>query len=199
MQREEISRQEYVLFAAIPVEGVHEGRIMDGRYDDDLQPILKSMREVEAAYGLSEEEYWPVGEAPEEYERLRYQYSSVLDSHFALTLREFGLDDLAGLHERDREEFDRFRERGRRSVFHQDELVPALRDIVVRYEEDARRAASAKAYSAAVTLLGAGVEGLLLIRCLRSKHKACRIAQELPNRKRPRCAEDLTKWTFDNL
>jgi hypothetical protein len=194
-----ISTQEYVMFAAMPVEVVHEDRFMDGQYDGALDPITCAMDETREAYDLSKEEYWPAGEAPKEYELLSRQYDSVLDKYFATTLREFGLNDLADLYENDREEFDRLRERGRRSVFHKDELVPALRDIVVRYEEDARRAASAKAYSAAVTLLGAGVEGLLLLRCLRSKHKASRVAQELPRRKRPRCPEDLTKWTFDNL
>jgi hypothetical protein len=123
----------------------------------------------------------------------------VLDRHFLETLREFGLNDLADLRERNPEEYERLWERGRRSVFHQDELILALRDIVVRYEEDAKRAASASAYSAAVTLLGAGVEGLLLLRCLRSKNKAGRTARELPRRYRPRYPDDPTTWNFDSL
>jgi hypothetical protein len=77
--------------------------------------------------------------------------------------------------------------------------VHAIRDVVLRYEQDARRAASAKAYSAAVTSLGAGVEGLLLLRCLRSKAKAARVAERLPKRLRPRFTDDPTTWTFESL
>jgi hypothetical protein len=105
------------------------------------------------------------------------------------------------LHEQNRAEFKRLRERGRRSVFHRDELASSIRDIVVRYEEDARKAAFAGAYSAAVTLLGAGIEGLLILRCLRSNQKALRIAQELPKplRSRARNLEDPSRWTFEVL
>ncbi|HEX6902897.1 MAG TPA: hypothetical protein VF789_24490 [Thermoanaerobaculia bacterium] len=172
---------------------------MDGYYENELEPISNAMEEISQAFGLSKEEYWPVGEAPEDYARLSRQYDAILDRHFVAALREFGLDDLADLFEKSPDEFYRLRERGRRSVFHKEELIPALRDIVVRYEVDARRAASVNAYSAAVTLLGAGVEGLLLLRCLRSRHKACKVAQELPRRQRPRPPEDPTKWAFESL
>ncbi|HTG31990.1 MAG TPA: hypothetical protein VLB76_03590 [Thermoanaerobaculia bacterium] len=194
-----ISTQEYVLLATSPVEGIHESRITDGHYDSELEPLSKAIDKVREAHGLSTEEYWSIGEGPEEYTRLNRQYSAVLDRHFVKALREFKLDDLANLRGNDPEKFAGLRERGRRSVFHKEEIVPALRDIVVRYEEDARKAASAGAFSAAVTLLGAGIEGLLLLRCLRSKQKSCRVAQKLPSRQRPRSPEDPTKWTFDNL
>jgi|SRR3954463_11395518 len=194
-----ISTQEYVLLAVSPIEWVHSDRITDGYYDSDLEPISKAIDKIREAHGLRGGEFWLKGEGPKEYEQLNRQYEAIIDKHFIKTLSEFGLNDLADLREKDPEEFNRLRERGRRSVFHKDELVPALRDIVMRYEEDARKAASAKAYSAAVTLLGAGVEGLLLLRCLRSKKKACRIAQELPRKQRPRSPEDPTTWFFDNL
>jgi len=194
-----ISTQEYVYFAASPVHSVHEGRWLDGQYEKDLEGIHNAMDELRKAYGLSELEYWPVGEAPEEYARLDREYSAVLDRRFLETLREFGLNELGDLCERNTEEYDRLWERGRRSVFYQGELIPALRDVVIRYEEDARRAATAKGYSAAVTLLGAGVEGLLLLRCLRSKKKAGRTARELPKRFRPRYPDDPTTWNFDAL
>jgi len=194
-----ISTQEYVMHAVSPIERIHDNRWTDGHYDADLDPIRKEMDEVRKGYGLTAEEDWEVGSAPEEYERLDNQYKSVLDRHFVGALREFDLEDLADLFETSPGEFQRLRERGRRSIFHKDELVAALRDVVVRYEEDARKAASAKAYSAAVTLLGAGVEGLLLLRCLRSKDKASKAAQKLPRRRRPRSLEDPTQWTFDNL
>ena len=84
-------------------------------------------------------------------------------------------------------------------MFHKEEHVDALRDIVLRYEDDARRAASAKAFSAAVTLLGAGVEGLLVLRCLRSRKKAARVSQNLSRRLRPRKGDDPMTWKFESL
>lgn len=193
-----ISTQEYVFYAASRIEGVHESRIIDGKYEE-LQPISAALARIRQEHGLSPDEYWARGEGPGEYIRLNEDYDAVVRRRFIAALKEFGLHDLADLREQHRTEFDRLRERGRRSIFHRNEQAAAIRDIVVRYEEEARKAAATKAYSAAVTSLGAGVEGLLLLRCLRSKHKAQRIASELPRRQRPRVPEDPGTWTFDAL
>ncbi len=157
------------------------------------------MDAIKQNHGLQPGEYWPVGQGPADYVRLNEEYNGVLRVALNKTLREFGLDDLAGLNEDDPDTFDRLRERGRRSVFHKDELALILKDVVVRYEEDARRAAVARSYSAAITLLGAGMEGVLLLRCLRSKKKALGIASALPMRQRPRFTEDPTTWSFQTL
>jgi hypothetical protein len=97
------------------------------------------------------------------------------------------------------QEFDRLRERGRRSVFHHGEYVLALKDVISQSERDGRKAAEVGAYSAAITSLGGAVEGLLLLRCLRSPHKAVRIAKKLPRRLIPRQADDPTTWSFEVL
>jgi hypothetical protein len=88
---------------------------------------------------------------------------------------------------------------GGEQYFHKDELALVLKDVIVRYEEDARRAASARSYSAAITLLGAGMEGVLLLRCLRSKKKALGVATALPKRRRPRFTDDPRTWSFQTL
>jgi hypothetical protein len=194
-----ISRQEYVFYASSPVNWVHEGRWMDGYYDDDLREIQEGLKAVEREYGLAEGEYWPRGQGPKAYQRLNQQYSSVLDGRFVKALRELGLDDLADLRERAPDEFDSLLERGRRAAHHPGDTIPALRDMVVRYEADASRAASARAYSAAVTLLGAGLEGLLLIRCLRPRRKAQAVARSLPRRMRPQVLDEPTRWRFETL
>ena len=100
---------------------------------------------------------------------------------------------------RSRDEFNQLRERGRRSVFHKKEYVHALRDIVIQHENDSRLAANAEAFSAAVTSFGAGIEGLLLLRCLRSPRKARSVASKLPKRIRPRRQDNADKWTFETL
>jgi hypothetical protein len=84
-------------------------------------------------------------------------------------------------------------------VFHSEDTVEALGDHVIAYEREARRAAAAKAFSAAITSLGAGLEGLLLLRCLRSKDDAIRIASSLSKDSRPRNLGDPTTWNFEAL
>ena len=194
-----VSRQEYVLFASFPVEEVHEARWIDGQYERDLGDISRQMDELEREYGLASDEYWPRDQAPRAYQRLSDEYSACLEIEFVRALRDFGLNDLADLKESHPEEFDRLRERGRRSVFHRDEIVAVLKDIIVQYEAEARRAASAKAYSAAITLLGAGLEGLLLLRCLKSKRRALLVSKKLPRKLRPPESDDPTKWRFETL
>lgn len=198
-----VSRPQYVCFASMPVETLNEERWLDGQFGNELHEIEQQINAIDKESGLLPDQYWPKGQAPEEfqnrYDALETQYSTVIKSHFIAALREFGLDDLADLHESNTEEFDRLRERGRRSIFHKSEHVRVLKDIVTRHEEEAFRAASAKAYTAGVILIGAALEGLLLIRCLRSKQKAVRTAGTLPKRQRPFSSDDPSKWTFETL
>ncbi len=191
-----ISREEYVFYAVYPVENLFNDRLTK---DYDIIRINKAIEEIKIQYRLKPDEYWAVGDGPPEYKQLNTEYEDTSDRIFLKTLYEFELGEFANLIEENPEEFDRLRERGRRAIFHGDELPSALSDIVVHYEEDAKRAAAAEAYSAAIVSLGAGLEGLLLLRCLRSKCKASRIARNLKRGKQPRYPEDILTWTFDNL
>lgn len=198
-----ISRSEYVYFASSPVETINEERLIGGQFSDELREIEQKIEVIDKESGLLPNQFWPKGGAPEEfrgrYNALEEQYRAVIERHFTAALREFGLEDLANLRELRPEEFDRLRERGRRSLHHKGEDIPALKDIVVRHEEEASRAASAAAYAAGVLLLGAALEGLLLIRCLRSKRKAIRTASALPKKQRPQFPDDPTKWRLETL
>ena len=127
-----ISTTEYVFYAASPVEGVHEGRWLDGKYDDVLGPIQSALDALRSKYGLAPDEYWRRGEGPEDHIRLECDYEAILDKKFDSALEEFGLINLAKLRRKNAEEFERLRERGRRSVFHATEFSHALRDIVLR-------------------------------------------------------------------
>ena len=179
-----ISRQQYVFFASVPVEGLHDARFFDGLYQKELGPIDEALNNIRKKCGLGPDEFWYRADAPNEYRELEKQYEAILDNNFKKLLIELKLEDLLSIFERSQTEFDLLRERGRRSIFHADEYFLAVRDIVVQYEKEARQAAIAGAYSVAVTSLGAGLEGLLLIRCLRSPKKAARIAKDLPKRLR---------------
>jgi hypothetical protein len=198
-QARRISRQEYFFYALMLVEGIHEARILDGAYEQELGPIGAAIDKIEKEFGLSGNEYWATGTGPSEYETLNKKYQDVLNDLFNATVAEFDLHELADFRKSDPKECDRLRERGRRTVFHKDEIKEALQDVVRRYERDAKRAAGAGAYSAAITLLGAGLEGLLLLRCMRSKKKAERVAAHLPSRVRPRKGDDLSNWRFETL
>jgi hypothetical protein len=194
-----ISTAEYVIYACNPVESIHDDRWFNGSYNAELSPIDKELGRIREEYGLKGDEAWYRGDEPNEYSQLETVYETILNEKFVEILEEFGLTDLAQLKREDPERFDELRERGRRTVFHKDEFVAAIRDVVIRYEIEARQAASTGAYSAAIACLGAGIEGLLLLRCLRSKKKATQISQTLPRRIRPRSASDLSSWTFETL
>lgn len=194
-----ISTQEYVYFACFHVINLHEDRWLNNQYDKELRPVYKAIVSIEKKHGLSPDEYWPKGKGPKEYKILSEQYSAILERKLIETLREFGLNKLADLKETQPEEFDKLVERGRRALAHRDEYVLALKDIIDRYVEDARRSASVNAYSSAVTSLAASAEGLLLLRCLKSKHKASSIAKTMPKCYKPKRGNDPTTWKFQTL
>lgn len=193
-----ISLQEYIFMVSHSVEGVHDGRIADKTYPE-LEELSCAMRQIEQKHGLGPGEYWLTKDAPPEYCRLSSKWSAAANRRFVETLNELEGHDVASLFQRDKGEFERLRERGRRSFFHKDELIPALADTVKRYELEAKTAAQAAALTAAVTMLGAAMEGLLLLRCLRSRAKATRTAKNLSPKLRPRDPSALTRWSFDNL
>jgi hypothetical protein len=191
-----LSTQEYTFYALLPVEQYHGERIYH-----ELMPISIKLEEIRKQHALKEDEDWPIGQGPKEYIKLNKQWEAADDSKFLDRLREFGLDDLADLKVNNSTDFDQLRERGRRAVFHRDDQVVVITDIVIRYEKDARRAASVAAYSAAVTALGAAIEGLLILRCLKSLTKASRVAGRLPRRIRPSSlhVKEPIAWHFETL
>jgi hypothetical protein len=193
-----ISTQEYTFLVAMAAERVNDCRIETDSYPE-IVDLMEQLRLVHAAHGLGPDDYWRVGEGPPEYEELNRQFDEAVHKRFIETLLELGVDDIADLYTVDRQEFDRRRERGRRVFFHKDEMALALADTAIRYEIEAKSAASVGAYTAAVTLLGAAVEGLLVLRCLRSPIKARRVAASLPRAKRPNPNNGPTKWSFDTL
>lgn len=194
-----ISTQEYVFYAVYYPENINESRMINGTYDNELGDISSKMQETEDQYLLETGAGLTRNNCSKEYSELDKQWGDIFELKFIDVLQEFGLEDLAELKRTDSERFDNLRERGRRAVFHADEQVPAIRDIVVRYEDDARRAASIHAYSGAVISLGAAIEGLLILRCLKSPTKATRIARKITKRHRPSDLTDPTTWRFTTL
>lgn len=193
-----MSLQEYIFLVDCSAEPVHSDRILAKTYSE-MDELSAKLKAVEEAHGLGPNQYWPAGTGPDEYQRLNKAWETASDKRFAETLKELEGGAATQLYIADPTEYRRLRERGRRSMFHKDSLVPSLADTIVRYEQEARSAAIARAFTAAIVLLGSAVEGLLLLRCLRSKRKAQEVATAMPKSGRPRNPLSPEQWTFEQL
>ena len=138
-------------------------------------------------------------DGPLEWKKLNSQFNKASDDYHHELLLEFDLKELADLWKNDQSAYDKLREKGRRAVFHRDAQLDALKEIVACYGRDARLAASANAYSAAVTLLGSALEGILLIRCLKSEQKAVRIAKSIRKPRKINPVNEPVKWALESL
>ena len=94
------------LLTLCPIERVHDERCLGGLYESDLCDIKAGIDAIREREGLDHDEYWPIGEGPEDWEELEEQYSEVLDRKFEETLGEYGLDDIADLYQSDQEAYD---------------------------------------------------------------------------------------------
>ena len=189
-----LSCQEYTFMVAHVAEGVHDARLQDGAYPE-LTDLAESMRRIERTHGLKPDQYWSVSEAPPDFLTVSAQWDNAETERFRRTLQELEGQSVTDLFHKDRDEYNRLRERGRRSFFHRDEFKHALIDTIKRYEREAVASAEVGAFTSAVTLIGAAAEGLLLLRCLRSHKKASEVAATLPSKKRPRKANEPAAWS----
>jgi hypothetical protein len=191
-----ISFAQYVFTVAHAVDHVHETRSSD---EKELKDLSAAMTRVEMAHGLADTEFWSIGDAPEEYRRLNTLWEEAYARQRQEAFDELEGREAAALLQRDPEEFSRVSERGRRAYFHRSDLVPALVDTIIRYEHEAARSASAGAYTASITLIGAALEGMLLLRCLKSPRKVSRVVAAFPSKAKPRYPESPETWALDHL
>lgn len=88
---------------------------------DGLGPELKALDnaiyELERKYGLEEDEFWPVGEAPQDVEALRAKWDAIEERELLAFFRAHGEHFLARLREQDLVAYDRRVENGRQSFF----------------------------------------------------------------------------------
>lgn len=73
----------------------------------ELEKISEKMEKVRKKHGLADDEYWPRGEGPEEYEALNAEMEAVSDKITADVFRSYNEDEMADLFLNDREEYDR--------------------------------------------------------------------------------------------
>jgi hypothetical protein len=193
-----ITNDEYIFYMATRIEDLHEGNIDKSVYAHNISAIETQMEEIRNEYGLKPEEHWLIKDAPLEYKILSRQLDKILNDRLTELFKQQGLPDIVELRKRSPKVYEESRERGRRAIFHQKDHTHALKDTIIQLETDAEKAAAVMAYSAAVISLAAALEGLLLLRYLKSPKKGARIAAALPRRLKPNVDKPFS-WTFEVL
>lgn len=89
-----------------------------GGVEEEFHELEERLRALEQAHGLGEEESWPPGEAPAEYQEVQRQLHEAWDALYVAKLEEFGEPDMAELYRTDRAKFEQLSEDGRR-FFHE--------------------------------------------------------------------------------
>lgn len=84
-----------------------------GSNDAELTRINQAIKAAEKAHGLDPDEYWPLGEAPDDVEELRDAYGRREDAILAAVLQEHREDGMADLFLNDRDAWRDQREKGR--------------------------------------------------------------------------------------
>lgn len=194
----QISFERYVALAGGMAEHLNEERWMSGAYDQELAPHDAAMRSIEAAAGLSEQEFWPRGEWPVDYAVANAAYEQVLDAHLAEVFRELDLGDIATLWAQDRKVYDRLARIGSLRFREATEPLTVITAMVAVYEREADLCGQIGAFYGACAMLGAAAEARLLSRALRGGDETEAARQSMSGANRPR-KSDPNGWTFDQL
>ncbi|MBO2663620.1 MULTISPECIES: hypothetical protein [Shewanella] len=195
----DISEHELAFHRCYAIEvQIHEARWSNGQYEDILGPIAEKMRAVEKSYGLSDDEYWPISEAPDEYKSLSKEYDLVMEQKLLEAFSEFGADDLRDLYINDPEEFYKLHDAGRVAVFQKDEHAK-LKSIAIYYENEARVCEDAGSFLAAAVMLGSAIESRLILTCLENEAHIRKTLTTLGLTNRVLKSKNPLTWTLDTL
>jgi hypothetical protein len=193
-----LQEPEAFLFRVMAIEHLHNDRLLCGEYPQELADVKARIAGIRNEFGLTDLEYWPLGQGPAEYQSASEEYDRICDRLFACALREFGLADEARLLEEQPEEFHRRRELGRRARFEGLSDVERLTMMQKQFVGEASKSAYAGAFQAAAAMIGAAMEAALLARCLQRLDEA-RVAYDqlqLSGRQR---SNDPRDWKFHHL
>lgn len=183
-----------------PIEQVHNERIIDGSYDYRLNAINQKFDAIRKEHGLEDDEFWLIGEGPQEWEITNAEYDLITNELFVSTLIEFGAKDLADLLKNDPEEFEHRREAGRAVFFEPEEdYNDSLNRLRKQFLEESELCAQVEAYYAACTMLGATLETTMLALCCKNINEATSTINKLPPYLRPKSGSQPEKWTFAQL
>lgn len=195
----EISEHELLFHKCFVIENqVHESRWSNGVYAEVLDPIAEKMKAVEKAYGLTDDQFWLISDAPEEYLLLSSEYDSEMERKLLETFVEFGADDLKELYLSNREEFDRLHHIGGKSIFLKGDK-PRLQSLANSYEDEAERAEKAGAFLAASVMLGSAIEARLIVTCLENEEKVRETLGRLQLTNKDLKSKNPITWPLDLL
>ncbi len=185
------------LLRVYAIERIHDRRVHEGLYAE-LEVIVEKMDTIRQREGLNDDQFWPIGQGPEDWEDLEHQYTEVLEARFEEALREFGFDNIADLYHTDRKSYDARREMGRRLLIEGIPELERLSTVQRQFETEAGICAKGGAYHAAAVMLGSAIEAALLFTCLNRRDDAGNARSRLPDDKRPERANPK-RWSLHQL
>lgn len=97
----------------------------DKKLDQKLAEISAKMRAIEKREGLTDDEYWQLDDAPEDYQALADEWDDRADELRVQLFRLFDEHEMADLYLNDRAEFDRRFDLGRRAVIGEEAIAKA--------------------------------------------------------------------------
>lgn len=194
-----ISEHELLFHKCFAIESqIHEVRWTNGLYQNDLAPISAKMREVEKKHGLSDDEYWPISEAPKEYQDLSQEYDAIMEKKLLDAFVEFGSNDLKDLYVNDRQKFDQLHYIGGKSIFLKDEKSRLL-SLAIIYENEAEVASKGGAFFAASVMLGSAIEARLIVTCLENEDKVRETLAKLGLTSKKLKSKSPLTWKLETL
>lgn len=119
--RENLVEEFRLFLVSMAASRIAEEAVSVAHKNGRLAELGCRMLEIHRRESLQDEEFWPIGEGPDDYQRLSDEseelYEKVHDTVFTTVLRRYRLGDIADLYENDRDRYDALTERGRKLVF----------------------------------------------------------------------------------
>ena len=192
-----ITASEYLIYATFGLEYRHDQRWLDGDYPE-IANLSAKLNKIEKQYGLKDDEYWLNKDQPQEARILNDEYSDALDLRYERLLREFELHDIADLWGKNRKEYDRQREIGRRSIFEKGNHLAAIQASILVYEKEAQLSARAGAFYAGSVMLGSAAEARILEAVLIYPNIISTALGEMRSQDKPKNLNPL-HWSLEHL
>ncbi len=104
--------------AILPAEQIAEAAGSVALEKGKLREISQNIDAIRTREGLEENEFWPIGHGPLDYQdqesQFEHQFDKIFDTVIVFVLNRYGLHELANLFDQDRTQFEIKREIGRR-------------------------------------------------------------------------------------
>lgn len=147
---------------------VNEDRWKSGKYQQELEPISKSISREEKRHGLKEGEFFPLDNSPKEIQKLNKKYNQVLrekeedvfEEFLSDEIREFFAQELNALKKERENDLKNIKQKIKKKK--KDQKTPKETKLLNYYYREFRLCYKNKIYLSAVLMLGAAFESLLI-------------------------------------